>query len=121
MQEYEVRFECFPVTMVDKSGTALPDLDYYIFHSLEGIIDALDKEASEWQGSSLIGVPRVVLDHTKFEHRPMFVCADVFVDLVRDDLKREIEKRGMSGFEFFRPEEYPTGRHRQGILLRRNS
>lgn len=119
MSEYEVRFESFPVTMVNKDGQIQQDLDHYIFHSLEGLIDAMDKEASGWQGSAGIGVPRLILDPARFEHRPIFICADVYVDLMRDDLRQEIDKRNMTGFEFFKPEDFTTGRY--GVLQRRHS
>lgn len=110
MRKFDVHFEYFPVTMVDSDNVVQKEPDYYIFHFLEAPQDAMDKEKSKWQGSSRIGVPQLILDYTRFEHRPVIKCTGVNVDLIRDDVKREIEEGKMTGFDFFRPEDYSTGR-----------
>ena len=110
MQSFGVKFEAFPVTMVDPKGNVLPELRYFVFHSLEGRIDAMDHEQSEWPGDIRIGIPRLALDYSKFEHRPLFTCAYVEVPLMRDDLKQEINRLNISGFGFLAPEKYCSGR-----------
>ena len=110
MQRFGVKFEAFPVTMVDAAGTVLPELQYFVFHALEGRIDAMDQTKSEWQGDIRLGVSHLVLDDTKFEHRPLFTCAHVNVPLMRDDLKQEINRLNISGFGFLSPEKYCSGR-----------
>ena len=109
MQSFSVKAETFPVTLVDKQGNEQPDLKYFVFHSLEGVLDAMDKEASQWTGNYDVGIPRLVLDYTKFEHRPLFKCNHVYVPLMRDDLKQEIQRRGITGFAFLSPERYHCG------------
>lgn len=111
MNDFAVKFEAFPVTMEDKNGHELNHLRYYVFHSLEGYIDAMDEEASEWQGDTKIGIPRLVLDYTKFEHRPLFVCDKIYQPLMRDDLKQEIRRQNITGFDFLAPEKFHSGKH----------
>lgn len=109
MQSFGVKAEVFPVTMVDKEGNNQAQLKYFVFHSLEGVLDAMDKEASQWTGDYDIGIPRLVLDHTKFDHRPIFKCNHIYVPLMRDDLKQEIRRQGITGFDFLAPERYRSG------------
>lgn len=116
MKKFAVKFEYFPVTIVDKNGREQPDLAYYIFHSLEGIQDALDEEKSDWQGIPNLGVPRIILDDTKFDPRPIFICDKINITLMRDDLKQAIEKEKITGFEFFKAEEFATGRYGMGLV-----
>ena len=111
LKDFGVKFELFPVTMVDKNGQELSHLHYSVFHSLEGLIDAMDDVASEWQGDTKIGVPRLVLDYNKFEPRPLFVCDKVYCRLMRDDLKQEIRRQGITGFEFLSPEKFRSGKY----------
>lgn len=111
MRNFDVKFESFPVTMVDKNGEELNNLHYYVFHSLEGYIDAMDEVASEWQGDTKIGIPRLVLDYTKFAHRPLFVCDKIYWPLMRDDLKQEIRRQNITGFEFLALEKFRSGKY----------
>lgn len=110
MKRYEVKFEAFSVTLVDDAGAEQSHLKYYVFHSLEGILDAMDQEKSEWKGDRRLGVARLVLDYSKFEHRPLFVCKGIYEPLMRDDLKQEIQRLGITGFGFLTPEKYQSGR-----------
>lgn len=110
MGKWGVKFESFPVMMVDQNGQELSDLSYYIFHSLEGIIDAMDEDASEWQGDNInIGIPQLVLDYNKFEHRPLFICDKIFIPLMHDDLKKEISCHEITGFSFLSLEKFRSG------------
>lgn len=109
MDSFGVKFEVFPVTMVDKHRNIQDHLKYFIFHSLEGVLDAMDEERSGWTGDHDIGIPRLVLDYTKFEHRPIFKCNHIYVPLMRDDLKKEIQHQGITGFSFLKPERYRSG------------
>jgi hypothetical protein len=111
LHEFGVCFEAFPVTMIDKQGRALPYLDYSVFHLLEKNLDAMDEERSSWTGDFHVGILRLVLDLDKFEHRPLFWCDKVFVPLMRDDLKTEIQRRGITGFGFLLPERYRSGEY----------
>lgn len=111
MDSFGVKFESFPVKMVDERGRLQKHLKYFIFHSLEGVLDAMDEKRSEWRGDYDIGVPRLVLDYNRFEHRPIFKCNHIWVPLMRDDLKREIQEQGISGFSFLSPERYRSGRY----------
>jgi len=109
MRSFDVKAEIFPVIMVDEQENPRHDLKYSVFHSLEGVQDAMDEEKSEWLGDLDIGVPRLVLDCRKFEHRPLFLCNHAFVPLMRDDLRQEIRREGITGFEFLQPERYHSG------------
>jgi len=109
MQSYGVKAEIFPVTIVDKQGKLLPDLCYYVFHCLEGVLPAMDEERSGWTGDPDVGIPHLVLKDDGFEHRPMFRCNHIYVPLMRDDLKLEIRRRGITGFAFLSPERYRSG------------
>lgn len=108
-RSFDIRFESFPITMIDEQERALPHLDYYIFHSLEGVIDAMDEEKSEWLGDWKIGIPRLVLDEAKFELRPIFKCNHIYVQLMRDDLKQAIRQQGITGFDFLAPQRFRSG------------
>lgn len=112
MNDFGVKFESFPVIMVDKAGQVLSDLRYHVFHSLEGILDAMDEKASDWQGDNInIGIPRLVLDYGKFEHRPLFVCDKAYLPLMRDDLKQEIRRQNITGFNFLALEKFHSGKY----------
>jgi len=111
VQSFGTRGEEFPVRLVDAHGAALAQKPYFIFHSLEGILPAMDEERSGWTGDFDEGVPRLVLDPSRFEHRPLFVCARLYIPLMRGDLKQAIQREGMSGFQFLHPEHYHCGRY----------
>ncbi len=108
VREFGVKFETFPVRMVDKGENELKDMEYYVFHLLEPNLDAMDKQKSKWVDFDK-GIPILVLDLDNFEHRPMFVCNDVFLTLMRDDLRNEISRRGITGFSFLDPALYQSG------------
>lgn len=112
MRSFGVRAEVFPVIMVDEEANTLPDLRYFIFHSLEGVLDAMDEEQSGWTGNRQMGIPRLVLDDAKFKHRPLFKCNHIYVQLMRDDLKQAIQRQGITGFDFLAPERYRSGSYR---------
>ena len=109
MRQYEVKFESFPATLVDAAGNPQDRLRYHVFHSLEGEQDAMDHERSGWRGAWELGVPRLVLDYSKFEHRPLFTCALIHTPLMRDDLKQAIRCAGLTGFEFLAPYKFQSG------------
>lgn len=109
MQSFDVKAEVFPVKMVDRDGNAQPGLEYFVFHSFEGVLEAMDEELSEWTGDGDVGIPRLVLDETKFQHRPIFLCNHIYIPLMRHDLKQEIQRQGITGFAFLAPEQYRSG------------
>lgn len=111
MQTFEVKAEVFPVRMVDNTGTVLSELNYFIFHSLEGVLPAMNDIESGWTGDYRIGIPRLVLDESKFAHRPIFKCNHIYVPLMRDDLKQAIQNHGITGFDFLALEKYRSGKH----------
>ncbi|MEZ5650950.1 MAG: hypothetical protein R3E87_10425 [Burkholderiaceae bacterium] len=110
MRHFEVKAEYFPVRMIDENGDTLP-LSYYVFHSLEGVIDVLDPARSEWTGDWRVGVPRVVLKPDGFPQRPIFVCDHLYEPMMRDDLKQSIQGAGITGFGFLNPLRYRCGSH----------
>jgi hypothetical protein len=109
LQSYEIKSEIFGATMLDQEGNFLSNLTYFIFHLLEGVLDAMDEEKSGWTGDHEVGISHLVLDYDKFEHRPLFKCNHVYVSLMRDDLKQEIQRQGITGFAFLSPERYRSG------------
>lgn len=109
MKSFDVKAEIFPATMVDKLGNIQTHLRYSVFHSLEGLQDAMDEERSEWTGDRDVGIPRLVLDLKKFEHRPLFLCNYIYVPLLRDDLKQDIQGQALTGLGFLKPEHYRSG------------
>ena|GEM_PF-3121747 len=109
MQSFGVRAEVFPVTMANDQGNVQTHLKYFVFHSIEGVLDAMDEEQSEWMGDCDVGIPRLVLDCSKFEHRPVFLCNHIYVPLMRDDLKQAIQCQRITGFGFLKPERYRSG------------
>ena len=111
MKAFGVKFEHFSANVIDEKGEPLESPEYYVFHSLEGYIDAMDEEKSEWTGSWWDGVPRLVLDYDRFEHRPIFTCEGVLARLMRNDLQEAIEENEIRGFHFQKPEDHKTGKH----------
>lgn len=109
MQDFGVKAEVFPIKTVDTTGLPLPDLKYYIFHSLEGVLSAMDEERSQWTGDRNIGIPRLILDLDKFPRRPIFLCNHIYLPLMHEDVKHAIQKEKITGFEFLRPENYRSG------------
>lgn len=106
---FDVRAEYFPVTMVGPKGKVQIDLKYFVFHSLEGVLPAMEEEQSQWTGNYDIGIPRLILDLSKFEHRPLFLCDHLYLPLMRNDLKQSIQKNGITGFEFLDPRDFHSG------------
>jgi hypothetical protein len=115
MDSFGVSAESWRATLTDSAGRPLMEREYVVFHSLEGVLAAMDEAKSGWTGDPAASVPRLVLDGSKFEHRPLFVCNHVYAALMRDDLKRAIQAQGITGFEFCRPERFSTGRY--GLTL----
>lgn len=115
MQSFDVKAEYFPITLIDAQSHPQPHLDYFVFHSLEGVQPAMNEAQSGWTGDYKVGIPRLVLDYSKFEHRPLFVCEHIYVPLMRNDLKQAIQQHGITGFEFCRLERYTTGKY--GLVL----
>jgi hypothetical protein len=111
MQAFNVKSEIFPATLVDSKGIVQSDLEYYVFHPLEGIIDAMDAEQSGWTGDRKSGVSQLVLDEARFEHRPIFLCKYIHLNLMRDDVKQEIQQQGITGFSFLAPERFRSGKY----------
>ena len=109
VQSFEVKAEVLPVAVVDKEGRAQSDLEYFVFHSLEGVLEAMDEEKSGWTGDHDTGIPRLVLDYASFEHRPIFLCNHIYVPLMRNDLKQAIEREQITGFGFLKAERYHSG------------
>ena len=110
MKEFEVKFESFPVEMVDKEGKKLTGLEYHVFHPLLDYVDAMDKEKSHWSGKDDRGVNGLILKE-KFKEQPIFLLEDICIPLMRDDLKQEIEKKDITGFGFLRPSRYKSGKY----------
>ena len=110
MTDFNVKFEYFSARMVDEKGNELTNLEYYTFHLLEDLVDAMDEKKSEWK-EEIRGIPRLVLDYSKFEHKPYFILNKIFIPLVREDLKNEIVKRKITGFGFLSPEKYRSGKY----------
>jgi hypothetical protein len=108
MAAFGVRHEAFPATLVDPEGVALPE-PYFVFHALEPVIDAMDHAASGWTGDRRAGVARVVLAEGTFEPRPLFVLDHLYLNMMRDDLKQEIRRQGITGFRFLDPTRYRSG------------
>ena len=109
MRSYNVLAEVFPIGIVDRRGQPLPELRYSVFHSLEGLQDAIDPTASGWTGDRDVGIRSIVLKEAGFERRPIFRCEHVYLPLMRDDLKQEIQRRRISGFVFLPLERYQSG------------
>lgn len=107
-RDFGVKFESFPATFVDKLGNSL-SCNYKIFHLIEGFIDAMDFQKSGWKGDRKGGVKGIFFDANKFEHRPMFVLKYIYSRVMRDDLRREIIKQGLTGFAFLPTEKYVSG------------
>jgi hypothetical protein len=114
MRLFEVKAEYFPVALVDKKGNDLA-APYFVFHSLEGVQPAMDKIQSSWSGDRETGIPRLVLDESGFDHRPILLCDQIYTALMRDDLKQVIEEKSLTGFHFIKPEQYKSGKY--GMLL----
>ncbi len=111
VDKFGVKFEHFPVKLIDKKGKPINNLKYNIFHFMEDVVDGMDQEKSEWVGDFHIGIPRLVLDYNKFEHRPMILLDHLYIRLIRDDLKQEIIKLGITGFGFLDPLKYRSGKY----------
>ena len=109
INEFGVKNETFPAKMVDEDGTGLKGLNYFVFHSLEGVQNAMDEQKSGWTGDWHVGIPTLILDYNQFEHRPIILVDKIYVPLMRDDLKKEIERREITGFGFLSPERYKSG------------
>ncbi len=108
MEEFGVNSEKFPVKIVDKQGEELMDLKYFVFHSFEKVLPAMDEQKSKWIDRDQ-GIPSLVLDLNYFEHRPIFLCNHLYIHLMRDDLKQEINQRSITGFGFLDPAKYKSG------------
>lgn len=110
LKEFKVKFESFPIKMIDKEGEELKELKYHVFHRLEERIGAMDKQKSYWSGKDDRGVNGLILKKD-FEKRPTFILEGLHIPLMRDDLKQEIKKRNITGFGFLHPSKYKSGKY----------
>ena len=115
IRTFKVNAEYFPIGFVDESNKKVSNLRYFVFHILEGVLPAMDEKRSGWTGNREIGIKNLVLDYSVFEQRPMFICNNIYVPLMRNDLKTAIEEIGITGFIFSDPEKYHTG-YRKPLL-----
>ncbi len=108
VREFGVKFETFRVVMIDKEGNELPDMEYYAFHLLEPNWDVVDLEASGWDEEMLKAKQLVFKEN--IDYKPVMAVLDyLFLTVMRDDLKQEINKRGYTGFGFLHPKKYREG------------
>lgn len=108
---FGARAESFPVRLVDKGGNELSEWRYRVYHSLEGVIDALDRDGSGWTGEPGGGVARLALAWGSFEPRPLFTCRGVYVNLMRDDVRQAIRDSGLTGFRWLDPALFRSGKY----------
>jgi len=106
MEKYSVKFEKFPVKMVDKSEKELSGLEYFIFHFLEDLQDGIDEKASSFNKYNMPRIKKLILDYSKFDHRPLVLLDKVYIPLMREDLKDEIVKNQITGFGFLSVDKY---------------
>lgn len=106
LEKYGVKFEKFPAEMVDKDNKELKNLKYFVFHFLEGVQDGIDQKASEYNENTQPRIKELVLDFKKFEHRSIILLDKVYIPIMREDLKEEIVKDKITGFEFLSVDKY---------------
>lgn len=111
LKPFNIKSEIFPIRLVDNQGNELLNLKYYIFHSMEGVLPAMDEEKSEWKGDRNVGIPRLVLDVTKIPLRPIFLCNNLYLPLMREDVKATLQKEKITGFNYLRLENYHSGEY----------
>jgi len=111
LDAFGVRAERFPARLLDKDGNELSHLSYHVYHITEGIIDAMDREASGWVGDDEASVRTLVLNVGGFEPRPIFTCVGVYVNLMREDVRRAILDAGLTGFRWLDPALYRSGQY----------
>jgi hypothetical protein len=113
VKQFNVKFELFPVIFVDNNDCLVASPKYYTFHSLEGVIDAIDEVQSNLKTDpndrTYLSIQKLVLDYDSFEHRPLFTCNKAGLQLMRDDLKQAIKAKNITGFQFLKPEKYSFG------------
>jgi len=111
MESFGVRAEYFPVSIIDRQSNVKTNPNYFVFHSLEGVLPAMDEVKSGWTGDRDSGIHSLVLDYYKFPHRPLFLCDKIYLPLMRDDLKQAIIEQSITGFEFLNPARYKSGKY----------
>lgn len=111
LRSFGARQHVFDARLVDAQENWIKEPTYYVCELDEDVLDAMDSEASDWNGDWDRGIPRLILDETKFDNRPLFVCNHVFVTLMRDDLKKAIQESGITGFAFLDPVRYRSGEY----------
>jgi hypothetical protein len=111
LDDFGVKAEVFPVRLLDENDTVLTHLPYLVYHVLEGVLNAMDREASGWLDDDSASVARLVLADGAFERRPVFTCAGVYVNLMRDDVRQAILDAGLSGFRWLDPADYRSGQY----------
>jgi hypothetical protein len=117
MYEFDVKFEAFPVALFNQEGEKLEDLKYYIFHHLEGNLDAINLGKSE-SFTDKYGdtkYKKVVLDYSKFEPRPLFFMNGIYTSVMREDVRQAIKDRGMTGFGFLDLDKYDVSEY--GLMM----
>lgn len=110
LKEFQVNCLTLPVKMVDPEKKELKEMKYYLFQFLDEPVEAMDEQKSHWTGEDDRGVDRLVLKK-EFDKKPLLLIDKLFVHLMRDDLKQEINKRGITGFGFLHPSKYKSGKY----------
>lgn len=111
LDTFDVRAERFPTRLVDKAGDEQPRLVYHIYHIIEGVLDAMDRDASGWLEDGQASIRRLVLREGGFAPRPIFTCAGVYVNLMREDVRQAIIDAGLTGFRWLDPAHYRSGQY----------
>lgn len=111
LDQFGMRAETFPAMLVDSDGIEQTHLNYLVYHVTEGVIDAMDKEDSGWSDDEGGSVAHLVLADGEFETRPIFTCAGVYLNLMRDDVRQAILDAGLTGFRWLKPSAYRSGRY----------
>lgn len=109
LRSFGINQRVFDARLMDTQGNWIKELKYYVCELADAVLDAIDAKASCWNGDWDRGIPRLVLDETKIDDRPLFVCDRVFVTLMRDDLKKAVQESGITGFAFLDPARYRSG------------
>lgn len=106
IDKYEVEYEKFPIKVVDKNGKELNNLKYWVFHLLEEYQDGLNEKASGYNENELSRIKKLVLNYSKFDHKPLFYLKKVYFPMIREDLKNDLEENKISGFTFVSADDY---------------
>jgi hypothetical protein len=109
LSKYDVKFECFPVRLIDdKTGADIPS-HHFAFRLLE-TMECIDYDESIIGGGPTPDIDKLALKSSCQEaNRPMFRLERFLLTIINSDLKTALENENITGLKYVAVQDYRLG------------